>query len=209
MIPLAGHLEDYLADLEKRNRAGRNGRGGRQLKMRVTTLLDECNWNVAYHINADSFIAWRTRQKKSARTLNHYLQAMVSFLNWLERVARIKTNPLKFVGKIDERGQAKRVRRALNDEELWRLKEGSDGRGLVYFTAARTGLRQEELRQLLWDDLRLDEGVPDVRVRIVCAKNKKEELVPLVPEICEALKALSPGRLFASGLGFPERSAAG
>ncbi len=119
MIPLAGHLEDYLADLEKRNRAGRNGRGGRQLKMRVTTLLDESNWN-AYHINADSFIAWRTRQKKSARTLNHYLQAMVSFLNWLERVARIKTNPLKFVGKIDERGQAKRVRRALNDEELWR-----------------------------------------------------------------------------------------
>src|SRR5450432_2226055 len=99
MMPLSAHLEDYLMDLEKRNRAGRNGRGGRQLKMRVGTVLKECNWKVAYNINADSFIAWRGRQEKSARTLNHYLQAMVSFLNWLERVGRIKGNPLKFVGK--------------------------------------------------------------------------------------------------------------
>ena len=52
-------------------------------------------------------------KRTSARTLNHYLQAMVSFLNWMERVGRIKGNPLKFVGKIDERGQSKRVRRAL------------------------------------------------------------------------------------------------
>lgn len=44
MRPLAAHLEDYVADLEKRNRAGRGGRGARQLKMRVTTLLNECNW---------------------------------------------------------------------------------------------------------------------------------------------------------------------
>src|SRR5579864_6226586 len=82
---LADHLEDYVADLEKRNRAGRNGRGGRQLRMRVNTLIKECNWKVAFNVSADSFIAWRSRQRKSARTLNHYLQAMVSFLNWMER----------------------------------------------------------------------------------------------------------------------------
>jgi len=107
MKPLAAHLEDYLSDLEKRNRAGRNGRGARQIKMRVTTLLNECNWKVAWNVNPDSFIGWRSRQKKSARTLHHYLQAMVSFLNWLERAGRIKGNPLKFVGKIDERGYCK------------------------------------------------------------------------------------------------------
>jgi integrase len=188
-MPLATHLEDYLADLEKRNRAGRKGRGGRQLKMRVTTLLDQCNWKVACNINADSFIAWRTRQEKSARTLNHYLQAMVSFLNWLERMGRIMRNPLKFVGKIDERGQSRRTRRAFTDDELRRLVAGSEWRGLVYLTAARTGLRQEELRQLVWDDVRLEEAVPFVRVRDVCAKNKMEEDVVLVPEIREALKA--------------------
>jgi len=26
--------------------------------------------------------------------MNHYLQGMVSFLNWMERVGRIKANPL-------------------------------------------------------------------------------------------------------------------
>ncbi len=46
-------------------------------------------------------------------------------------------------------------------------------------------------------------GVPDVRVRIVCAKNKKEELVPLVPEICEALKACRPPDCLPQDLGFP------
>lgn len=202
-MPLAAHLEDYLADLEKRNRAGRKGRGGRQLKMRVTTLLDECNWKVACNINADSFIAWRTRQEKSARTLNHYFQAVVSFLNWLERMGRIKGNPLKHVDKIDERGQSKRTRRAFADDELRRLVAGSDWRGLVYFTAARTGLRQEELRQLLWGDVRLEEAVPFLRVRDVCAKNKTEEDVALVPEICEALKAHRPPNYSPTEFVFP------
>jgi integrase len=202
MRPLAAHLGDYLSDLEKRNRAGRNGRGARQLKMRVTTLINECNWNVAFNVNADSFIAWRSRQKNSARTLNHYLQAMVSFLNWMERVGRIKGNPLKFVGKIDERGQSKRGRRAFTDDELRRLVTGSGVRGIVYFAAARTGLRQEELRQLIWEDLRFDEKVPHVRVRVICAKNKKEEHVPLVPEIAKALKAHRPGNYSPSDLVF-------
>ena len=202
MRPLTAHLQDYLADLEKRNRAGRNGRGGRQLKMRVTTLLNECKWILASNISADSFIAWRARQEKSARTLNHYLQAMVSFLSWLERVGRIKGNPLKFVGKIDERGKLTRNRRALTDDELRRVVTGSDWRGLIYFTAARTGLRREELRQLIWDDLRLEEKVPYVRVRNVCAKNKTQEDVVLVPEICEALKAHRPPNYLPTGLVF-------
>jgi integrase len=202
LMPLAAHLEDYVTDLEKRHRAGRNGSGGRKLKMRITTLLNECKWNVAYSINTDSFLGWRTRQEKSARTLNHYLQAMVSFLNWLERMGRIKGNPLKFVGKIDERGQSKRVRRALTDDELRRLVAGSEWRGLVYFVAARTGLRQQELWELIWDDVRLEEPVPYIRVRVVCAKNKTEEHVALVPEIFEALKAHRPANYSPSGLVF-------
>lgn len=202
LMPLSAHLEDYVADLEKRHRAGRNGSGGRKLKMRITTLLNECDWKVAYSINADSFVGWRTRQEKSARTLNHYLQAMFSFLNWLERMGRIKGNPLKFVRKIDERGQSKRVRRALTDDELRRLVAGSDWRGLVYLVAARTGLRQQELRELIWDDVRLEETIPYVRVRIVCAKNKTEEHVALVPEVCEALKAYRPASYSPSELVF-------
>ena len=128
---------------------------------------------------------------------------MISFLNWLERAGRIKSNPLKFVGKVDERGQKKRVRRAFTDEELRKLIEGSGARGIIYFTAARTGLRQEELRQLTWGDVRLEADKPEIVVRAETAKNKKEESVLLVPEIVEALKTHRSGHESQSALVFP------
>jgi hypothetical protein len=62
---------------------------------------------------------------------------MISLLNWMERVGRIKANPLKNVSRADERGKQKRVRRAFTDEELRKLVAGSEDRGIIYFTAAR------------------------------------------------------------------------
>jgi len=200
--PLAEHLADYVADLEARNRAGRRGRGGRLLKGRIVRLMAGCRWKMAGNITPDTFIAWRKQFWASARTLNHYLQGMVSFLNWMERTGRIKANPLKFVGKVDERGQRKRVRRAFTDEELSKLVNGSGSRGIIYFTAARTGLRQEELRQLTWGDLYLGEAMPRVVVRDSVAKNKTTEPVCLVPEIVEALQAHRPANARQSDLVF-------
>jgi integrase len=190
--PLLEHLNDYEKNLVTRERAGRGGRGARLLKSRILRVMKECGWKLAGHISADSFETWRNQHKAAARTQNHYLQGIVSFLNWMERKRWIKSNPLKFVGKVDERGQKKRVRHAFTDEELRKLIEGSGPRGIIYFTAARTGLRQEELRQLIWGDVRLDEKMPLIIVRAETAKNKKEEPVCLVPEIVEALKAHRP-----------------
>jgi len=202
--PLLERLNDYEADLVRRERAGRGGRGARLLKGRIVRLIGECNWKRAFGVTADSFVAWRNRQKAAARTLNHYLQGMISFLNWMERVGRIKANPLKFVGKVDERGQKKRVRRAFTDEELRKLIEGSGPRGIIYFTAARTGLRSYELRQLKWGEVNLEAPVPNMIVRVDTAKNKKEEAVCLVPEIVEALKAYRAARWSPADLVFPK-----
>jgi integrase len=202
---LAEHLNDYEADLVTRGRAGRGGRGARLLKARLVRLMNATKWKLAGQITADAFIGWRNQQDEmGARTKNHYLQGMVSFLNWMERVGRIKSNPLKFVGKVDERGQKVRVRRAFTDEELRKLIEGSGDRGIIYFTAARTGLRQEELRQLTWGDVRLEANKPEIIVRAETAKNKKEEPVLLVPEIVEALQAHRPAHWSAKDLVFPQ-----
>src|ERR1035437_4143926 len=200
--PLLEHLDEYEADLVKRGRAGRGGRGGRLLKSRIIHLANECRWQLSGHVTADSFIVWRNQHKAAARTQNHYLQGMVSFLNWMERMGRIKSNPLKFVGKVDERGQKKRVRRAFTDSELRKLIEGSGPRGIIYFTAARTGLRQEELRQLQWGDVRLESKIPQIIVRAETAKNKTQEPVYLVPEIVEALKEHRPAHWSPSDLVF-------
>jgi integrase len=192
--PLREHLDDYVADLESRERAGRGGRGARLLKSRVVRLLGECRWTVPAHVTADSFATWRNREKAAVRTLNHYLQGMVSFLNWMERAGRIKANPLRHVGKVDERGKPKRVRRAFTDEELAKLVQGSGTRGIIYYTAARTGLRQEELRQLTWGDVLLDAKVPHLIVRANVAKNKKEEPVQFMPEMVDLLREYRPVR---------------
>ncbi len=201
--PLLAHLDDYVADLAKRNRAGRNGRGARLLKSRIVRLISDCGWKASGNVTPDSFNTWRSQQKDSARTLNHYLQGMVSFLNWLERSSRIKANPLKFVSKIDERGQRVRLRRAFTDDELRRIISGSGPRGIIYYTAARTGLRQEELHQLTWGDVRLETATPSVTVRAATAKNKCEESVYLVPEIADALKAYRPAHWTSKDLVFP------
>lgn len=201
--PLAEHLKDYVADLHKRARAGRGGRGAKLTESRINRLLSECNWRIAANINANAFVTWRTQQTCGARTANHYLQAAVSFLNWLERVGRIATNPLRLVSKVDERGQRKRIRRAFTDEELRKLVEGSGPRGLIYFTAARTGLRQEELRQLTWADVRLEAKPPVVVVRDTAAKNKREEAVPLLPEIVQALRQYRPAHWSPTDPVFP------
>jgi len=201
--PLQEHLNDYEADLITRGRAGRGGRGAGLLKARIVLLIKENGWKLPAHVSADSFVAWRNRHKAAARTLNHYLQGMISFLNWMERVGRIKANPLKFVGKVDERGQKTRKRRAFTDDELRTLIEGSGPRGIIYFTAARTGVRQEELRQLVWGDVRLDDKIPHIIVRAETAKNKTQEPVFLVPEIAEALKVHRPLDWSAKELVFP------
>ena len=73
----------------------------------------------------------------------------------------------------------------------------------MYFTAARTGRRQDELRQLIWEVLRLDDAVPSVRVRVVCAENKTEQYVELIPEVIEELKAHRPANCSLSDLVFP------
>jgi integrase len=200
--PLREHLDDYEADLLTRGRAGRGGRGARLLKARILRLMDDCGWKLAGNVTADSFITWRNEQKAAARTLNHYLQGTISFLNWMERAGRIKSNALKFVGKVDERGKKKRVRRAFTDEELRKLIAGSGPRGIIYFTAAATGLRQEELKQLQWGDVRLDAQNPLIVVRAETAKNKREEPVFLMPEIVGALKDLRPAHWSPSDLVF-------
>ena len=200
---LTAHLDDYVADLAARGRNGRGGRGVRVVASRIRVLLKECDWQVPCNVTADSFIVWRNRQTCSPRTLNHYLQGMISLLNWMEKAARIKSNPLKNVSRADERGKQKRVRRAFTDDEMRKLVAGSEERGIIYFTAARTGLRQEELKQMKWGDLRLDAAVPFVVVRDYAAKNKKEESVQLVPEIVEALTAHQPAECKGTDLVFP------
>ena len=197
------HLEDFLCDLKTKGRTKKHVDDNRS---RISRLLDECGWKVLADIDADSFIKWRKDNHGvlAAKTLNEYLASMVGLLNWMEKVDRISTNPLRRVERVDGRGKLKRERRAYTEDELTRLIEVSGSRGIVYLFAACTGLRRGEIEQLTWGDVHLNNKAPFVLARASTTKNKKDECVSLAPELVEKLMTLMPGERLSSDPVFQE-----
>lgn len=81
------------------------------------------------------------------------------------RQERTTNNPLKSVFKISGTGQETFKRRHLSFAEVVLLAESSGRRGLVNFVATCTGLRRNEIRQLLWTDLALDADLLHMNLR--------------------------------------------
>ena len=128
-------------------------------------------------ITPDSFTQWRARlNEMSARTKNHYLAEVKTFLNWMILQGRMTLNPLASVAKVDQTVRT-RVRRALTEAELVKLfKHSPHYRRVPYLMSARTGLRYGELSELVWGDIVLDGEKSHVLVRASISKNKKERV---------------------------------
>jgi hypothetical protein len=140
--PLKSLLEDFITDLETKNRAGQYIR---DVRTRLGRLFTEARWNRFADITPEAFQRWRSahRHEFAAKTLNEYLATASNFLRWSRRNGWLKFNPLKGVERIDGRGRESYVRRALTDDELRRLvAAGGEYRGFLYHFAARTGLRR-------------------------------------------------------------------
>lgn len=190
--PLAVHIKEFIAELQK---IGRDERYVEQRKSALTRLFAECGWKCLAEITPDQFLKWRRQHTAGAKTLNEYLCAANTFINWLKLSKRLSIeNPLQYVEKISTIGQQTYERRPFNDEELRRLIAVSAYRSLVYLTAAHTGLRRKELRTLVWADVFLDSPNPHLVVQDKNAKNRKLQPLPLHPEVVTALKKLEEER---------------
>jgi integrase len=190
--PLAVHLKEFIAELQK---IGRDERYVEQRRSALTRLFAECGWKCLAEISPDQFLKWRRQHSAGAKTLNEYLCAANTFINWLKLSKRLSIeNPLQYVEKISTIGQQTYERRPFNDEELRRLIAVSAYRSLVYLTAAHTGLRRKELRTLVWADVFLDSPNPHLVVQAKNAKNRKLQPLPLHPEVVTALKKLEEER---------------
>jgi len=107
-------------------------------------------------------------------------------MRWLER--RVGANPLRFVEKARVGGTQQRDRRAFTLEQLGSLVAVSGERGVVYLTAAFTGLRRGELGQLKWSDVHLDAAKPFINARAAISKNHKQCSLPLTPAVVAKLR---------------------
>ncbi len=190
-IPLEQHLKVYIADLRVLRR---DHRYICELEKRIKKLMRECKWTVLAEITADSFQAWRARQRIAPKTLNEYLASGSSFLNWMKRHNRIACNPLETIQKIQTNGTQIRPRRALTDGEMHRLLAVSGSRRVIYLTAVYTGLRRSELMSLERTDLHLEAEKPFITVPASATKNHKQVVLALhpdlIPELSQRLEKL-------------------
>ena len=191
-FPLTKHQEDFIADLVA---LGRTKKYAKLVMGRFTRLSAECKWRYPGDISTNSFVSWRSTQTKlTPKTLNEYLNSGNALLNWMVRQGRVSFNPLRDVAHADVRGHQQH-RRAFTEDELNRLlTAASPQRRLLYLAAAFTGLRAGELKQVIWGDLQLDCERPHIRVRALTAKNRKDAIIPLHPQLLQELLAIrEPG----------------
>ncbi|MCP3915681.1 MAG: tyrosine-type recombinase/integrase, partial [bacterium] len=188
--PLSRHVGDYIAHC---GHVGHADRHVSQKERHLTLLFQEAELTKLFEITTDPVEQnLRTLREAglSARTVNFRRQIVVAFVNWLVRVGRMESNPLKNIPKLDEGRDRRRVRRALSEEELARLLDVAESRGrrTWYLAAVLAGLRKGDLRRLRWRDLDLDRGLLVVRG----GKAKREDVLPLHPQLAEEFRSIKP-----------------
>lgn len=194
---LVERFEAHLTSL------GRDSRHVFQVQSTLLRLIKECGWKTLRDVTKEGFEEWRASLNLSGKTLNEFLSRASSFMKWLAQSGRIAANPLQHVQKVKNRKE-RRERRALSEDELFRLQAVSGNRWVVYLTAVCTGLRRNELKQLRWRDLFLDHAEPYLKARASTTKNGKEAFIPLVTEAVEALKAHMGDNTSPNDLVFPK-----
>ncbi len=196
---LGRHIQEFIGDLKAK---GRNGRYIDELENKLELLSAECGWQSVKEVTSDSLIRWRTRQKKSPKTLNEYLAGAKGLLNWMVRQGRLVSNPLASVQKVETRGREVRPRRAYTNDELKALIEVAGKYRLVCLTAVLTGIRHGELKRLCWGDFNLSLEKPSVLVRASISKNHKQACLPLYPALAVELSRFRPANADAGDLVF-------
>ena len=174
----------------------------------ATKIATGCRWTTLASIRADRVREWlldvkangvpdplgvRKKKPPSDRTIDQYLEVVKRFLTWCcsQNPPYLEANPLDGLRKIQKPKRVRR-RRALSLEELRRLLAAAGPREPVYTIAALTGLRKDELRQLQWRDVRLDQVKPAIQLRPEANKSRREDRVPLNDQATAVLRALRP-----------------
>ena len=171
---------------------------------RIRCVVDGCKFGSIADLEADavaSFLRDFCKQKSlGRRTYNHYVQAIDAFCNWMLLTKRIRSNPLLGLERLNTEVDVRRKRRALTSEEIILLVKSAresridiqcyDGetRARIYLLAYFTGLRRQELASLTPASFDIDSEQPTLKVEAACSKHRREDVLPLHPELVDLLR---------------------
>jgi integrase len=161
----------------------------------IKRLLADCNWVYKYDIKSFDFENWlNSHSEYSTKTKNEYLGAIKNFINWMIKNKYLNEDPLSSITKITRYGAEKRIRRTISCKEFIRLLGVSGERMPLYFTAMYTGLRRNELLNLKWKDVFIDEDERYLVLSWKFTKNGKQATLPLHNDIKEILIEVRPDK---------------
>lgn len=128
---------------------------------------------------------------KRFRSKNFYQGALNEFTRWLVRSEYLAKNSLEHVQKINLNRIKRRKRKALTGIQIEHLLQTLPDLRLkcIVMTAIYTGLRRKEISRLLWSNIQLESDYPALVVDECDTKNGKQAVIPLRPELVEALRA--------------------
>ena len=208
----ADHRKRTLADLLDEYQRHHQDRGNtdkqaEQTRSRCEKVFTGCGAVLLTDMDATAAEGWlgdrRRLSKKdggiSAQTSNHYVTAIKAFGNWLVKARRLPENPFRHLAKMNVDLDLRHVRRPLTAEEFDRLLSaamvGEPYRGLegparvmLYIVAAYTGLRASELGSLTPLSFTFDTSPPTLTVAAAYSKHRREDTVPLHPDLVGQLR---------------------
>src|SRR5205085_6113302 len=97
--PLVTHIKNFITD---RRGVRCDEKYIRELERKLERLAKENRWLRVADVSAESFCAWRGRQRMNPKTLNEYLNAARGLLKWLE--PQIGSNAVRHVQKAQTNG---------------------------------------------------------------------------------------------------------
>ncbi len=197
-------VKEHLTDFEACLRAkGRSENYVKTTIQRVTSVVDECNFNRVSDIrqsNLEIYLGSLRDEGLSASTRNHYLTAMKMFVNWMVRDRRLRDNPLLGLSKENTDVDRRRVRRPLKEEEFTKLlkvtSKAADYRGLsgearavLYIVACYTGYRRNEIGSVSKGSFDFSSEPPTLTVEAGYSKRKRRDTVPLRRDFADLIES--------------------
>ena len=191
---LADHIGAYVTELGPRTSTDYS----KAVTYRLNRLVKELDLKRFVDIDPSRLNAWAMRTAaagESHRSVNTYLNAVKSFVNWAIEEGRTD-QPVKGIRMLPSKPV--RPRRALSVEEFDRLVEAALARGaparvMVYRVAVGTGLRKDEIATLTIDQI--DTGPePLIRLRGEDTKNGKADVLPISRQLADQLTGFVQGR---------------
>ena len=209
--PIKSHLDDYELHLE----AGTRTEKHKTLTMgRIRKVVSEAGIRSLDDLRPDKIDAYlhklslieKPRKKNQPRqklyghrTLNHYVQALQGWCNWLAENRRLSASPLASLTTYNAAEDVRHKRRSLSIDEVSKLiasarDSGQTIQGMspeirarLYTMAVLTGLRRKELASLTPSSFDLTSSPPTLTVAAACSKHRKADVLALHSDLVDLL----------------------